>query len=372
MKQRNILGLWSLMVILLGVCSAAYADQTVQCTSSWLYELQGVHGAALNQLRVNLNLLPSSEVGHTLANDQIHMMRMAEGLGLNIESKHVPALLGGNYVYSGGIYLFIGDQADAQSYLDNVVSSGYALYDPEAGEYIQFAQRPEFEGTADLHAMKVLGAARFLPLDQHYAIKVTEWHLAQVGPVQELLLRLLWHANLRRTACERGLAEALLLYNAQAHRLVEVLYSDKVEDPPSYFEATLNNLYAQPPLLPLFDSWFSKQGLPYLRLVLTIWPGTYEPSYWPNSLSATPGGFLPEPECGDGSCNTTATHSEDAVSCPSDCALGNGNFVCTSNEAPTPRFGVNACAHDCLPTCNDGANTCDAGENANNCPADCH
>src|SRR5262245_24128457 len=115
MKQRNILGLWSLLAMLLGTCSVVYADQTMQCARSWRYELPGVHGAALNQLRVNLNLLPFADVGHTLANDQIHMMRMAEELGLSIESKHVPAFLDGNYVYSGGIYLFIGDQADAQS-----------------------------------------------------------------------------------------------------------------------------------------------------------------------------------------------------------------------------------------------------------------
>jgi hypothetical protein len=158
MTQRNILRLWSLIAILLSVCSAAFADQTVHCTQSWLYELPGVRGSALNQLRVNLDLLPFSEVGHTLANDQIHMMRMAEELGLTIESKHVLAFLDGNYVYSGGIYLFIGGKVDAQSYLDNVVSSGYALYDPTTGQYVQFADRPEFEGTADLHAMKVLGA----------------------------------------------------------------------------------------------------------------------------------------------------------------------------------------------------------------------
>lgn len=359
------------MAMFLGLSSAAYATQPVQCPQSWRYEIPGVHSAALNQLRVNLNLLPFPEVGHTLANDQIHMMRMAEELGLDIESKHVPALLNDPYVYSGGIYLFRGGQGAAQSYLDNVVSSGYALYDPVAGQSIPFVQRPEFEGTADLHAMKVLGAARFLPLEQHHAIKVTTWHLPQVSPVQELLLRLLWHTTLRRSACEHGLAEALLLYNAQEHRLVEVLYSAKVEAPPlPYFVATLNSLAAQAPLLPLFNTWFSNQGF-YLRLVLTIWPGTYEPSHWPNSASATAGGPLPEPQCGDGSCNTTATASEDYASCPSDCPSDHGDFVCTSDEAPTPRAGVSAVAHDCLPTCNDGANTCDAGENAVNCPADC-
>jgi hypothetical protein len=64
----------------------------------------------------------------------------------------------------------------------------------------------------------------------------------------------------------------------------------------------------------------------------------------PNSASTSPGGPLPEPFCGDGACNTTATDVENATTCPADCAPTCGNGVCDGGETQ------DSCAIDCLPS----------------------
>lgn len=78
-------------------------------------------------------------------------------------------------------------------------------------------------------------------------------------------------------------------------------------------------------------------------LVLTYWPSALGPSRWPNSAGTTAGGPMPEPYCGDGSCNTTVARSEDATSCPADCAPGCGDGTCSGKETAT------TCAVDCRP-----------------------
>src|SRR5687767_14629674 len=80
------------------------------CTHAEDYELEGVGGAQFNFLTVDATILPMADVGKTLANDQIHMLRLAEEQGLTVLDKHVPAFVvfdqTGNVVqvHSGGFY----------------------------------------------------------------------------------------------------------------------------------------------------------------------------------------------------------------------------------------------------------------------------
>lgn len=69
----------------------------------------------------------------------------------------------------------------------------------------------------------------------------------------------------------------------------------------------------------------------------------------------------PAPRCGDGTCDP----GETATSCPADCDTTEcGDGTCDPDEDST------TCPADCpAPTCGDG--TCDAGEDSTTCPADC-
>src|SRR4029079_9626164 len=122
---------------------------------------------------VDTSVLPMSEVGETLANEQIPMLRMAGGAGLDIKNKHVPAFVifdgGGNVVqvHSGGFYQ-CATLGDCQRYLTQVVGS-YRL------DGTLFTDRPEFHGSFQGHAYEVIGAARFREVGADYAIKITRW-----------------------------------------------------------------------------------------------------------------------------------------------------------------------------------------------------
>lgn len=315
-----------------------------RCADSARYELHGVGGANFNTLSVDPAILPLWQVGSVLADDQVHMLRMASDKGLTVLNKHVPALMvfdaQGNpaSILAGGFYQ-CATQADCQGYLDHVVGE-YTL------DGVPFLARPEFHGSFIGHSYEDLGAAQFADVSSDYAIKITRWHIqGAVDP--RPALRALWKAHTRSEACHRDtLTQAHLLYSATEHVVAEVTISKKVDGDP-YFVSTLGALAAQPPLEPIFDHLPGFQRLAPegtdTYLVITYWPGALVPGRWPNSPSQTPGGPLPEPFCGDGTCNTTVTNVETAASCPTDCAATCGNGTCDAGETAV------ACAIDCRP-----------------------
>jgi hypothetical protein len=322
----------------------------LDCEDSGRYELEGVGGALFNTLAVDTAVLPLSRVGAVLANDQIHMLRMAQEAGLEIRNKHVPAFVifgsGGNVVqvHSGGFYQ-CERLEDCQGYLTGVVAR-YRL------DGTLFTDRPEFHGSFQGHAYQVIGGARFQEVSEDYAIKITRWRVrpdADLEPAK--LLRHLWKKSARAEACRRGtLAQAFLLWSEEEQVVAEVTIGVKIDPPPGdptpYFIATLGALAAQPVLDPILDSLPLDRVPPPVTdtyLVLTYWPSAFAPSRWPNSASTTPGGPLPEPFCGDGSCNSTVAHAESNSSCPADCAPGCGDGICSPGETP------DNCAIDCPP-----------------------
>ena len=323
--------------------SAIESASTDDCSQ---YELQGVGGANFNTVAVDPNILPLSRVGSVIADDQIHMLRMAADQGLHVLNKHIPAFMLFDdqgrpaSILAGGFYQ-CATQADCQSYIDHVVH-GYVL----AG--VPFLDRPEFHGTFATHSYEDLGAAQFADVSADYAIKITRWRVTgDVDP--RPLIRAQWQTHARAEACHRGtLTQAHVLYSEAEHVIAEVTIGAKV-DPggPPYFVSTLGALAAQPPLNTVFDQlpWLTRipPEVTDTYLVLTYWPGFADPGSWPNSPSTTPGGPLPEPFCGDGTCNTTVTDIETAASCPSDCAATCGNGVCDGGETDV------TCAIDCPP-----------------------
>ena len=321
--------------------------QLPRCALTERYELRGVGGANFNTLSVDPAILPLSQVGAVLAVDQIHMLRMAGDDGLAVLNKHVPAFMvfdaQGNpqSIEAGGFYQ-CATHADCQGYLDDVVAK-YTL------DGVPFLDRPEFHHSFSGHAYEDLGGAQFTEVTADYAIKIIRWHVgASIDP--RPLLRVLWETYTRDQACKRGLAQAHLLYSPTEHVVAEVTIGERVDpapgDPTPYFVETLGALAGQPPLDP-FDQipWLTRIPPPVTDtyLVLTYWPGATDPSLWPNSPSTTPGGPLPEPFCGDGACNITATDVETAASCPADCAPTCGNGTCDPGED-----GM-TCAIDCPP-----------------------
>ncbi|HVV87470.1 MAG TPA: hypothetical protein VHE35_30720 [Kofleriaceae bacterium] len=327
--------------------STSEADLSLsRCALSARYELRDIGGANFNTLTVDPSILPLSKVGAVLADDQIHMLRMADSLGLRVRNKHVPAFLltdaGGNptSILAGGFYQ-CATREDCQGYLDEVIPH-YAL----GG--VPFLDRPEFHHSFAGHAYDDVGGAQFLDVDDGYAIRIQRWRVT-FDP--RLLLRLAWLGHARQDACERGLAQAHLLYSPTEHVVAEVTIGPKVTPPPGdptpYFAATYGALASQPPLVPALDSLPGVTRLPPeltdTYLVLTYWPGAEEPGLWPNSPSTTAGGPLPEPFCGDGACNTTATRAESAATCPADCAPTCGDGACDGGETDA------TCAIDCPP-----------------------
>jgi hypothetical protein len=246
-------------------------------------------------------------------------------------------------ILSGGFYQ-CASLADCQGYLDEVIPN-YRL------DGVAFPDRPEFHGSFQGHAYEVLGAAQFRPVTDDYALRIIRWQITTSNTDAlrtELTAR--WHA-MRNDACRRGtLAQAHLLWSEAEQVVAEVLVGVK-EDAPAgspepYFQATLADLASAPALGP------SMAGLPLelippqvtdTYLAITYWPSAFAPSLWLNSPSTTPGGPLPEPFCGDGSCNTTAAHVENAETCPADCLPTCGNGVCDPGES------ASTCAVDCLP-----------------------
>ncbi len=329
------------------VASAHSELTSLDCAQSEQYELGGVGGALFNTLAVDTAVLPMSQVGKTLANDQIHMLRAAGDAGLSIVDKHVPAFVifdeTGNVtqVHSGGFYQ-CATLGDCQRYLTEVVAA-YRL------DGTLFTDRPEFHGSFSGHAYRVIGAAQFQPVSDDYAIKITRWRIRPPSKWNpEAFLAQRWRSAIREEACRRGtLAQAHLLWSAEEQVVAEVTIGVKIDASPApYFLQTLGALAGQPVLDPLFDSVPLERLTPAVTdtyLVLTYWPSALGPGRWPNSPSATPGGPLPEPYCGDGSCNTTVTHVEDALSCPIDCAPTCGNGLCDGGETP------DSCAVDCRP-----------------------
>jgi hypothetical protein len=288
-----------------------------------------------------------SAVGKVLANDQIHMLRMADQAGLDVRNKHVPAFVtfdaNGNVtaVHSGGFYQ-CKRLEDCRSYLTDVVAK-YQL------DGTLFANRPEFHGTFQGHAYAAIGGAQFQDVSSDFAIRIIRWSTAGTTVSRESLANL-WRHHTRAAACQRGsLAQAHLLWSEEEQVVAEVTIGTKLDPPPGstipYFVATLGALGSASPLEPDFDTSFVR--LPPettdTYLVLTYWPGAFDPSRWPNSPSATPGGPLPEPYCGDGSCNTTVTHVETFATCPADCLASCGNGACDPGES------ADTCAIDCLP-----------------------
>jgi hypothetical protein len=290
-----------------------------------------------------------ADVGKVLANDQVHMLRMAGDAGLTIQNKHVPAFVifdgQGNVttVHSGGFYQ-CATLADCSSYLTNVVAQ-YRL------DGTLFTDRSEFHGSFQGHAYEVIGAAKFAEVSDDYAIKITRWHVRQPVGDPRKLLRDLWTRDTRDEACRRGLAQAHLLWSEAEQVVAEVSIGPKVTpaagDPTPYFVATLGALAGQDVLDPVFDSLPQLERIPPAvtdtYLVLTYWPGAFAPSRWPNSASTSPGGPLPEPYCGDGSCNTTVSHVESSAVCPADCVATCGNNTCDAGES------ADTCAVDCRP-----------------------
>ncbi|MDB4934028.1 MAG: hypothetical protein JWP87_1000 [Labilithrix sp.] len=331
------------------VASASAAVTAPGCANSAAYEIPGVGGALFNTLAVDTAILPMWQVGKVLANDQIHMLRMASDAGLAIRDKHVPAYVTfdatGNVVRvdSGGFYQ-CATLADCQRYLTDVVGQ-YRL------DGTAFAARPEFHGSFEGHAYEVIGAAKFREVPEDYAIKITRWRVTTPGWNPRAFLAQRWAHQSRDEACQRGtLAQAHLLWSEAEGVVAEVTIGAKVEAPPGnptpYFVATLGALAAQDVLDPLLDRVPLARIAPAVTntyLVLTYWPSALAPGRWPNSSSATPGGPLPEPFCGDGSCNTTVTHVENASTCPVDCAPGCGDGTCAGGET------ASTCAVDCRP-----------------------
>jgi hypothetical protein len=330
------------------VSSAGQELTALDCSHSEQYELSGIGGAMFNTLAVDTSILPMSQVGKVLANDQIHMLRMAQDAGLTIVDKHVPAFVifdqNGNAVtvHSGGFYQ-CATLADCQGYLSQVVGT-YTL------DGTVFGARPEFHDTFQGHAYQVIGGAKFQDIPADYAIKITRWHIRAPSKWQPTgFLTQRWRNFMREEACNRGLAQAHLLWSEAEQVVAEVTIGTKVDVQPGppYFVETLGALAGQPVLDDLFDQVPLERIPPAVTdtyLVLTYWPnGFASPGRWPNSPSATAGGPLPEPFCGDGSCNTTVTHSEDATSCPADCAPTCGNGQCDGGETP------DTCAIDCRP-----------------------
>jgi hypothetical protein len=323
---------------------------TLDCSNSAAFELVGVGGANFNTLSVDVSILPMSQVGRVLANDQIHMLRMAQNDGLHVLNKHVPAFVlfdaNGNAmeVESGGFYQ-CATLSDCQRYLSDVVGQ-YRL------DGTLFGDRPEFHHSFAGHAYEEIGAAQFQDVPSDYAIKITRWHVRVPGWDPRAFLAQRWRNHARDEACQRGnLSQAHLLWSAAEQTVAEVTIGTRIDPPPGdptpYFIETLGTLAAQPVLDPLFDSLPLDRVPPPVTdtyLVLTFWPtAPLAPSRWPNSPSAIAGGPLPEPFCGDGSCNTTVTHVEDATSCPADCAPGCGDGVCDGAET------ADTCAADCPP-----------------------
>jgi hypothetical protein len=332
------------------VAATSAALTAPDCADSARHELAGVGGALFNFLTADTAVLPMWQVGSVLANDQVHMLRMAEDADLAVLDKHVPALpvfdATGQVVavHAGGFYQ-CATLEDCQGYLTEVVGK-YQL------DGTPFVGRPEFRGSFEGHAYAVIGAAKFREIAANHAIKIRRWRVrspAQWRPVE--LLRQRWTQHIREEACRRGtLAQAHLLWSEEEQVIAEVTIGVKITppagDPTPYFLATLGALAEQPGLDPLFDHLPLERLAPPatdVYLVLTYWPGAFELSRWPNSASQTPGGPLPEPFCGDGSCNTTVSHAEDATTCPVDCAPGCGDGVCAADEEPT------TCAVDCPP-----------------------
>jgi hypothetical protein len=328
--------------------SISTADVQGRCTNTSRYDLTGVGGANFNTLTVDPAILPLWQVGSVLADDQIHMLRMAEHAGLEVLNKHVPAFMmfdaQGNpaSILAGGFYQ-CATLADCQGYLSQVVGQ-YVL------DGVPFLDRPEFHHSFSGHAYEDIAAAKFADVTADYAIRIVRWSIP-AGYDPRPLLRAAWRSSVRDTACQRGLAQAHLLYSKAEHVIAEVTIGQKVTpapgDPTPYFVATLGALASQPPLQPVLDALPGVHRIPAdvtdTYLVLTYWPGVTAPGSWPNSASTTPGGPLPEPFCGDGTCNTTATDAETAASCPSDCAPTCGNGVCDGGETEVD------CAIDCGP-----------------------
>src|SRR5262249_8155522 len=127
----------------------------LQCLDSARFELAGVGGANFNTLSVDTTILPMADVGKVLADDQIHMLRMAQNAGLPVLNKHVPAFVifddHGNVVSveSGGFYQ-CATEADCQGYLDQVIPN-------YIDDGVRFADRPEFHGSFKTHAYEVIG-----------------------------------------------------------------------------------------------------------------------------------------------------------------------------------------------------------------------
>jgi hypothetical protein len=339
-------------LLLLTGCQGPPPPSAVQapldsCSNTSQYELTGVGGAQFNTLAVDTSILPMWQVGRVLANDQIHMLRMAGQAGLHILNKHVPAFVifgpDGNVVtvHSGGFYQ-CATLADCQGYLTNVVGQ-YRL------DGTVFADRPEFHHSFQGHAYEVIGGAQFQDIPSDYAIKITRWQVTNPNIDPHGILSGLWQSA-RTEACQRGtLAQAHLLWSPTERVIAEVTIGDKIDagGPAPYFVQTLGALASQPVLDPVLDNlpWLTRipPQVTDTYLVLTYWPGPFDPSRWPNSPSAIPGGPMPEPFCGDGSCNTTVTHVENAANCPADCAPGCGNGACDPGES------ADTCAVDCLP-----------------------
>jgi hypothetical protein len=321
----------------------------LDCSDTSRYQLTGVGGAQFNTVAVDTSILPMWEVGKVLANDQVHMLRMAGDAGLSVLNKHVPAFVifdgAGNVttVHSGGFYQ-CATLSDCQHYLSDVVGN-YRL------DGTLFKDRPEFHGSFQGHPYEVIGAAQFQDIPADYAIKITRWHVRDGGPNPRSMLQGLWN-QARLAACQRGtLAQAHLLWSEAEQVIAEVTIGVRVDpapgDPTPYFVTTLGALAGQAVLDPVLDHlpWLERvaPAVTDTYLVLTYWPSTFAPSRWPNSPSSTPMGPLPEPFCGDGSCNTTVTHVENGSNCPSDCAPGCGDGSCTPDES------ADTCAVDCRP-----------------------
>jgi hypothetical protein len=321
---------------------------SLDCADTGRYELTGVGGANFNTLAVDTTILPMADVGKVLANDQIHMLRMASDAGLAVLDKHVPAFVifdqSGNVVsvQSGGFYQ-CATLADCEGYLNDVVAK-YAL------DGVLFNDRPYFHHSFAGHSYEVIGGAQFQDIPRDYAIKITRWSVPASVPNPHALIASQWPLA-RLQACRRGtLAQAHLLWSESERVAAEVTIGVAVQpapgDPTPYYVETLGALAGQDVLDPLFDRLSWPRIAPPVTdtyLVLTYWPSWFAPSRWPNSPSATPGGPLPEPTCGDGSCNTTVTHEEDPVTCPVDCAPGCGDGVCEVDE------NADTCAIDCPP-----------------------
>jgi len=328
--------------------SSVESALTRDCSKSARYEQGDVGGAAVNFGTVDTSILPMWMVGKTLANDQIHMLRMADNAGLNVHNKHIPAfpLFDGmgnvTAILAGGFYQ-CERYEDCKGYIDQVVPN-YRI------DGVKFADRPEFHGSFEFHAYQVIGSAKFADIPSDYAIKVTRWSVdAGVNPIPAL--NQAWKAA-RVEACNRStVTQAHLLWNPTERVVAEVTIGAKVDPPPGdpspYFFSTIGALAGQPVLNPSFDQTSTMHRIaPPITdtyLVITYWPGAFEPSYWPNSASVTPGGPMPEPFCGDGSCNTTTSHVETAASCPADCPASCGNGTCDGGE------GTMSCAVDCPP-----------------------